>query len=536
MGRPSTLLHQLREQIANAEYSEAAVSFCRLLTEEEKPLPDLVHTAIRAAAPFVHVPAHVMPDSNGGKRGVNYDHTILGWRSAVNLQPYLSDHRAALPATQAMWYVPQGLNIWDQVQCEFPGHLAREQEKCDRREPAVPGRGQLNFDGPAWRRPETHFEECEPILTGSVEDRLARLEWSIMNGARQESYGLALGLAQHPTSRERMKEVVLFCGIIDLQDTLINPLGYRGYAGYQNLGHKALRARALIDTAEYLGWDRSREVISTVIPDLGCWPRLYYVFNEMSSLLATELPQSATLPQRGEAAMTERELDAFTDALLWGGPIELEANITALFRRGRGLLDVADGLAVGFQRYLVDVVEHPNAFMNPMHAFDYLNVVNSWIRAYDHPHRAEAVYIAGRFLNDTIRFNATFPRDPTFELPHRSEFRKVADDLGTDRLLPALEDAILAQDAPLAGALVDAYLERTSERKALIESIIVAACHFQNDPHVLRNCVSSIEEWTHNRTSRRDDIIRGWVKHQSRYIKRSLTHECFELYSKYFLK
>ena len=67
---------------------------------------------------------------------MNYDHTILGWRSAVNLQPYLSDRRAALPATQAMWYVPQGLNIWDQIQCEFPGHLAREQEKCDGREPA----------------------------------------------------------------------------------------------------------------------------------------------------------------------------------------------------------------------------------------------------------------------------------------------------------------------------------------------------------------------------------------------------------------
>ena len=31
-----------------------------------------------------------------------------------------------LPSVQAMWYVPQGLNIWEQLICEFPGHYARD--------------------------------------------------------------------------------------------------------------------------------------------------------------------------------------------------------------------------------------------------------------------------------------------------------------------------------------------------------------------------------------------------------------------------
>jgi hypothetical protein len=142
--------------------------------------------------------------------------------------------------------------------------------------------------------------------------------------------------------------------------------------------------------------------------------------------------------------------------------------------------------------------------------------------------------MAARFVNDAIRYNAMFPRDPKVELPRPTEYRRLADGIATDRLLPGLEEAILTQEAPRAMALVDAYLERTAERRDLLATITYAASHFQNDPHIMRNCTSSVEEWTNNRTSRRDDILRGWVKHQSRYIKRSRTMDCFELYGQYF--
>ena len=118
----------------------------------------------------------------------------------------------------------------------------------------------------------------------------------------------------------------------------------------------------------------------------------------------------------------------------------------------------------------------------------------------------------------------------------RSEYRPYADEIAVDRLLPVLEEAVLAQDASRACALVDSYLERTAERKELLETITYAACHWQNDPHVMRNCISSIEEWNANQTSRRDDIIRGYVKHQSRYIKRAKAHECLNLYSQHFFR
>jgi hypothetical protein len=46
-----------------------------------------------------------------------------------------------------------------------------------------------------------------------------------------------------------------------------------------------------------------------------------------------------------------------------------------------------------------------------------------------------------------------------------------------------------------------------------MDTITYAACHWQNDPHVMRNGASSLEEFHYNQTPRRDDIIRGYAKH-----------------------
>jgi hypothetical protein len=51
---------------------------------------------------------------------------------------------------------------------------------------------------------------------------------------------------------------------------------------------------------------------------------------------------------------------------------------------------------------------------------------------------------------------------------------------------------------------------------------------------IMRNCASSLDEFRHNRTSRRDDITRRFVKHQSRYIKRAPTHGCCQVYVGHF--
>jgi hypothetical protein len=518
---------RLREEIQGVRYREATTTFCRLVTEEDRPLKAMIKAAIASAAPYVQVPSHLMQLPNGEMRGVNYDHTILGWRGAISLMGELGGSRGILPNVQAMWYVPQGLNVWEQVICEFPGHYARDGEQCGRKFPG-PDEHVNRFDGPAWNVPKIYFEDHEPIESGSVEDRLASMNWAIAEGNKAEAYGLFLGLAKNPEHRQRLKDAILFAGITDLQDTIIN----RG--GYQNIGHKALRARALVDIADYLGWDNAHELFYTVVPDLGCSPRLYGLWTEICNICRMELPSLTSIPKRSDKPLAERDLDILTEALLWGGPFEVNAAILGFFKRGAGTLDVGDAVVACFQRYLIDVLEHPNAFLHPTHALDYMNVVQSWIRNHDNPHQVKAVFMGARFMNDTIRSNANVPRDPKSALEPRQNWRRWADDIPVDRMLPVLKEHVLEQDAPRSAALVDSYLERTSERHDLLDTITYAACHWQNDPHVMRNGASSLEEFRHNRTSRRDDIIRGYVKHQARYIKRAPTHDCYRVFVDYF--
>src|SRR5919197_5675797 len=178
-------LERLEEEITQAQYRDAAESFCRLIAEEDRPLHQVVHTAIGAAAPFVQVPSHLMRQPSGEMRGVNYDHTILGWRGALALVPHMNERRAVLPTVQAMWYVPQGLNIWEQIICEFPGHYARDGEKCNDKYPG-PDEAVNRFDGPAWTPPKIYFEDHDPICAGSVEERLDRFGWAIAEGDREE--------------------------------------------------------------------------------------------------------------------------------------------------------------------------------------------------------------------------------------------------------------------------------------------------------------------------------------------------------------
>ncbi len=524
--RGKATIDRLHDEIRGVKYRDATDTFCRLVTEAKNPLKYMIKEAIAAAAPYVQVPSHLMRLPTGEMRGVNYDHTILGWRGAISLMDELKAERAVLPAVQAMWYVPQGLNVWEQIICEFPGHYARDGEQCNRKFPGEDTHVD-RFDGPAWTAPKIYFKDHEPILGGRAEERLERMSWAISEGNREEAYGLFLGLAEEPEHREQLKNAILFSGIIDLQDTIIN----RG--GYQNIGHKALRARALVDIADYLGWDNSHEVFYTVVPDLGCSPHLHGLWTEISNICRMELG-TREVPKRTDKPLTEDELDSLTEAIVWGGPFDVNGTILGFFKRGAGILDVGDAVMVCFQRYIIDVLEHPNAFLHPTHALDYMNVVQSWTRQHDNPHQVKGVFLGARFMNDTIRSNAMIPRDAKFILEPRSHYRAWADGFALDRILPELMKTVLAQDTPRSCALVDSYLARTTERQALLDTITYAACHWQNDPHVMRNCSSSLEEYRHNRTSRRDDIIRGYVKHQSRYVKRAPTHDCYRLFASHF--
>lgn len=535
-------LPELREHIVTANYSQAADSFCRLI-KDGHPVNALVREAIDATAPFVQAPSHIMPKGDGTWRGVNYDHTILGWRASLRMMPAIGGAGKLLPVAQAMWYVPQGLDVWSQVQCDFPGHYARDQEKCDTRDQNAPSAERLQnagptgtnfvyggkFDRPSWRMPSVHFEDHPPLLDGSVEERLARMQHTIWQGERVESYRLFIGLAQDPEARPKLKEAILLAGITDLQETIIQ----RG--AFQNIGHKALRARAMVDLADALGWENAHGVFYTVVPDLGCFPRFYEIWSLVNTIMPMEFRNWATLKHDNQMPLSEHDLDRLIDTVNWGKPGDVVALLTELLRGGRAVQSIADGLVIAYVHNELQVMEHPVSFFTPGHAYDYTNVVNHFLRTYDSPHAAKVLYFAALFINDVLRANQMFPRDPAFALESPQVHAATVATKSTGELLELAEAAIDAMDAPLTMAAVNEYLDRTGEREALIARLAYAGSKIQNDPHVERCCISSMEEYRHNSTSRKDDILRGWAKYLARAVRRSTEQGCYQLFQHHFV-
>ena len=130
MTTDTALMRQMDDAILDGKYRETTDAYCRLVAANPAGAAQITTHVIATAAPYLHVPAHHKLLPNGEFRNVNYDHTILGIRAGMRLMPWLSEREKYLTLAQAMYYVPQGLDVWAQLECGFPGHYAREQEKC----------------------------------------------------------------------------------------------------------------------------------------------------------------------------------------------------------------------------------------------------------------------------------------------------------------------------------------------------------------------------------------------------------------------
>ena len=476
----------------------------------------------------MQTPSHLMPLPDGRVRSVNYDHTILGWRASLRLAQRLGKRAGLLPITQAIWYVPQGLNVWDQVLCQFPGHYARDQEHCDDRAAGADAADAQPFDGPAWSGPQIYFPDQEPLAGSAAPQQIPDMLDAIRQGERAEAYRLFLAMAQEPSLHAALADAILLAGISDLQDTIIDR------ANYQNIGHKALRARAMVDLANEMGWENAHDVFYTVVPDLGTTPILHALWTQVTGIVEAQFPDTwQSLKHTNVTALSPAEVEETVDVVLWGQQGDVIAHITGRLLEGKALLALGDAVLIAYCRYVTDLADHPSAFFRPGHAFDYCNVVHHWLRTYDNPQQAKAVYLEAAFVNDMARAHMRTPRDPVMALDPAA-FAGWADSLPLRDVLPALGTAISDQDAERTLALVDSYLTRSPDRTDLLATIAFSASKFQNDPHIQRHCITAFEEYEHNQSGQRDQIIRAAAKYASRCVKRSLDFAAYDLYRERF--
>src|SRR5205814_10600376 len=136
---------RLEERILSRDQQGASDIFFDLV-RDGRSLPELLHETVRIHAPYTHVPFHQRLD-DGMVKFVNNDHCLLSARATLRLSALVPAGYEHLPMAQTIWYLPTGLDPWNQLLGKAPGHYTR-MYKLDVSETPPPPR----TTGPARRR------------------------------------------------------------------------------------------------------------------------------------------------------------------------------------------------------------------------------------------------------------------------------------------------------------------------------------------------------------------------------------------------
>ena len=123
LDNPTPLYAELEDRILARDQVGASETYYALL-RAGRPLPELIAEAVRVHAPYTHVPYHERID-DGYPNFVNNDHCLLSARATINLARLLPGPLSMLPMAQTIWYIPTGLDIWNQKIGHAPGHYMR---------------------------------------------------------------------------------------------------------------------------------------------------------------------------------------------------------------------------------------------------------------------------------------------------------------------------------------------------------------------------------------------------------------------------
>jgi hypothetical protein len=411
-----------------------------------------------------------------------------------------------LPLLQAVWYIPAGLDIWNQLLGRYPGRYA-----------TMKG---MNVPPPAHGPVVWNREEAPIPQEGSVEERLHAHMVATMSGDVRRSYGLFLGLVDDVETRPLLRDHLLFLGLIDLQDTIIGRKA-------RNTGHKALRARAITDLADAIGWDRARGVYYIGVPDLAVGPLYYSLYDAACVTTTNEFPDAGKgLTRTNQTSLTPAEVEEIVRLLLEAdGPTAWNL-VTTHLRKGVSLRSLGDAIQVAAAELILRTTV-PRQFTDGQHAFDYCNVANYWLRTSANPYQARVLYLMANFVNDVARANKLTAPVIDGEGAGFDASGRLA-----GALLQELDEAIMAYDVPRATAVARAYLASGADRQAYRTTVALAACKFQDDPHNQKITHSTFEEYGHNSTHLRDNLLLATVRLLAGWPKMPGERECHARFMK----
>lgn len=489
----------LTEAILERDQARTTDTFFKMV-QSGQSIGDALSIVAAAEAPYVNVPCHVNI-KDGNIALTNNDHTLLGLRASTYLMPYLPEKYKLLPLLQSVWYIGAGLDIWNQLLYKYPGRYATMKGVT------VP---------PPSYGPVVWLEDAAPIReAGTLEERLHAYMIATMTGDSRRCHGLFLGIAEDPEARRELQSTIEFLGLIDLQETVIGRKA-------RNTGHKAIRARAVTDLANYIGWEKSHGVFYMGVPDMAVGPLYYSLYDAASVLMTAEFEDAGkSLEEKNQTPLSRSEVENLVQHLMLASGEEVWALITRHLKNGKSIQSLGDTIQLGAAELILRTTV-ARQFTNGQHPFDYCNVANNWLRHAKSPYKARLLYLMANFINDVAHENKLANSVIEDEIAGYDGNGKTP-----QALLGELDDAIMSLDYARSTAVADAYLKSGADRRPYMETVALCASRFQDDPHNQKITVSTFEEYGLNSTHLRDRLLLATPRLLAGWVKMPGERECY---------
>jgi hypothetical protein len=486
------LYSKLEERILARDQEGGSHIYYELL-RGGRPLPEIMAEAVRIHAPYTHVPYHQRID-DGFPNFVNNDHCLLSSRAAINLQKLLPEKLGGLPLAQTIWYIPSGLDIWNQKLLKAPGHYATRGYKMPNETPPMP---------------VVYWPDQEPLAeAGTLNERLNNWLTLVERGRVIDAYRTFLGLMQDVEHRQEVLAQLVFAGMIDVQDRMLYNRSY-------TTGHKAYRARSVVEIGNYIGWDNARDVIYAGALDIAVGPRWHSVY-EMACNVVTifiEGKEVHAVPQNGTTereralllntgTLSDSEASELVDALIRQHEPAYIEKISALLLAGKSPRRIVDAIQLAAARVVLETVG-PNNFSMPQHTYEYCNTLGWFYDNFEHPQRLKLLYVAGSMVNQAAwnqKHSGWLTAEPV-SAPGG------AGRMNGSQIIEQLEAALAALNPQASVAWTQAYIDSGADRSVLVQRLALMAARFGNDPHNQEIPQCLLEDYTKNRSRDRDLLL-----------------------------
>lgn len=502
-----SLYSRLEERILMRDQVGASQVFYDLI-RAGRPMNEIIAEGVRIHAPYTHVPYHERID-DGYPNFVNNDHCLLSARATINLARMVPGEVSMLPMAQTIWYIPSGLDIWNQKIDKAPGHYTRK-------------RGNLGSVDAA-PAPVVYWPDQEPVRErGPLNERLNTWMTLVHRGQVIDAYRHFLGLMEEQQHRKEVLAELVFAGLQDVQDRMLFNRSY-------TTGHKAYRARSTVEIGNAIGWNdpAAHHVLYAGALDMAVGPRWYSSYEMACNMVKMHIEREElhAVPYGGvseaeravlhnEGTLNQEETAELIEALIRRREPENLHAVTRLLQAGKDPRRILDVMQLAVARIVLET-RRPANFSMPHHCYEYCNTLAWFFDTFDHPRRLRLLYVAASFINQ-VAWHQNGTGDVTTT---STRAPSGAERLTASQLLDRVDAAICGLQGQESVDWVQAYLDNAADRAPLVQRIALAATKLGNDPHNQEIAQCMLMDFATNRHQERDQLLLAAAYHTAMHRK-----------------